>query len=121
MIRGKRCTVNTWRLKDTSKGEKRNMGSARIQDVSSKITVTIKYLVSVRDMTGRREEAESFPTGTSLGDVAGWLLRTYGITLPSPHLMSVLNGKGWNQYPEKLRTMIHDGDVICIFSLISGG
>ncbi len=97
------------------------MGSARIQDVGAKVTVTIKYLVSVRDMTGRREEEVSFSSGSSLGDVANWLLDTYGITLPNPHLMSVLNGKGWTQFPQKLLTEIHDGDVICIFSLISGG
>jgi molybdopterin converting factor small subunit len=97
------------------------MCSAQIQDVGSKITITIKYLVSVRDMTGRREEAVSFPSGSSLRDVADWLLRTYGIALPNPHLMSVLNGKGWSQYPQKLLTKIHDGDVVCIFSLISGG
>jgi molybdopterin converting factor small subunit len=60
---------------------------------------TIKYLVSVRDRTGKREEELDFPEGS----------------------MHTLNGKGWSQYPEKMSTPLHEGDTICIFSRISGG
>ena len=82
---------------------------------------TIKYLVSVRDKTGKREEELDFPEGAMLKDVCKWLLESYGLKLPDPALMSTLNGRGWNQCPEKLYTRLQDGDRICIFSPISGG
>jgi molybdopterin converting factor small subunit len=82
---------------------------------------TIKYLVSVRDRTGKREEELDFPEGSMLKDVSEWLETAYGLQLPDPGLMSTLNGKGWSQYPEKMSTPLHEGDTICIFSRISGG
>jgi molybdopterin converting factor small subunit len=82
---------------------------------------TIKYLVSVRDRTGKREEELDFPDGSMLKDVSEWLQTTYGLKLPDPGLMSTLNGKGWSQHPERMSTRLHEGDKICIFSLISGG
>ncbi len=83
--------------------------------------VSIKYLVSVRDKTGKREEELDFPDGAMLKNVSNWLQDSYGLKLPDPALMSTLNGRGWNQYPEKMSTRLHDGDRICIFSPISGG
>ena len=82
---------------------------------------TIKYLVSVRDKTGKREEELDFPEGAMLEHVSQWLRDSYGLELPDPALMSTLNGRGWNQFPEKMSTRLHDGDRICIFSPISGG
>ena len=82
---------------------------------------TIKYLVSVRDKTGKREDELDLPDGAMLEHVSKWLQDNYGLKLPDPALMSTLNGRGWNQYPEKLSTRLHDGDRICIFSPISGG
>jgi molybdopterin converting factor small subunit len=35
--------------------------------------------------------------------------------------MAILNGRGWEQLPLKLRTEIQDGDVICLFPPIAGG
>jgi len=83
--------------------------------------LTIKYLVSVRDRTGKSEEEIDFPEGSMLQDVSKWLHDTYGLTLPDPGLMSTLNGKGWNQHRGKLSTPLTEGDRICIFSLLSGG
>jgi molybdopterin converting factor small subunit len=82
---------------------------------------SITYLVSVRDKTGKREEELHMPDGAILRDVSKWLLEQYGLKIPDPSLMSTLNGRGWNQYPEKLSTRLHEGDRICIFSPISGG
>ena len=81
----------------------------------------IRYLVSVRDKTGKREEVLELPDGAILDDVSKWLRESYGLRLPHPALMSTLNGRGWNQYPEKMHTQLQDGDRICIFSPISGG
>jgi molybdopterin converting factor small subunit len=82
---------------------------------------TIKYLVSVRDQTGKSEEEVDFPDGSMLQDVAGWLHKSYGLKIPDPALMSTLNGRGWNQCPEKMNTRLQNGDRICIFSPIAGG
>jgi molybdopterin converting factor small subunit len=81
----------------------------------------MKYLVSVRDMTGKRSEEIDFSRGSTLQDIARWLSENYEIHIPDPLLMATLNGRGWNQYPEGLATKLNDGDTICIFSLVSGG
>ena len=83
--------------------------------------IQIKYLVTLRDRTGRREEQVNFPQGSNLRDVAEWLNERYALSLPNPQIMAILNGKGWEQFPQKLSTEIRDGDVICLFPPISGG
>ena len=85
------------------------------------IRVQIKYLAALRDRTGRRREEVTFPPGTTLQDVAGWLNEQYALVLPSPQVMATLNGNGWDQFPLKLSTAIREGDIICLFPPIAGG
>ena len=92
-----------------------------INNLETNINIQIKYLVTLRDRTGRREEEVSFPQGSTLRDVAEWLNEHYEFSLPNPQIMTILNGRGWEQFPQKLSTEIQNGDVICLFPPISGG
>ena len=85
------------------------------------VTVRIRYLSGLRDTTKTRMEEVRFPSGTSLQDVSRWLKEKYGITVPSPSLMSTLNGRGWSQTPRALATELQDGDEVALFPLLSGG
>ena len=87
----------------------------------SEVKVVIKYLVTVKDKTGRGQEEVSFPEGSVLKDVVDWLDKQYALSLPDPHIMAILNGKGWEQLPLKLSTALQEGDVICLFPPIAGG
>lgn len=89
--------------------------------MKANVKVQIKYLSTIRDRTGRREEEASFPPGTTLQDVATWLKEQYGLSLPDPQVIATLNGRGWEQYPLKLSTPVQEGDVILLFSPIAGG
>jgi molybdopterin converting factor small subunit len=88
---------------------------------TGEVTVRVRYLSAVREKTGTREDHLRLPAGSPLSAVAGWLHRTYGITVPGPALMSTLNGYGWNQVPRGLATELHEGDEIALFPLLSGG
>jgi molybdopterin converting factor small subunit len=81
----------------------------------------MKYLVTARDRTGKREEVVSLPAGSTLRDLSEWLQHTYGLKVPDSLLMATLNGKGWNQYPEALSTILKEDDTVCLFPPISGG
>jgi molybdopterin converting factor small subunit len=85
------------------------------------VTVRIRYLSALRDITHTRMEEATFPAGSSLADVAGLIFEKYGIRVPSPTLMSTLNGRGWSQMPQALATELHEGDEIALFPLLSGG
>lgn len=85
------------------------------------IKVRLKYLSALRDRTGNRWDDVGFPAGATLQDVVAWLKTRYGLTLPDPHVMATLNGRGWEQLPARLSTEIAEGDVICLFPPISGG
>ncbi len=85
------------------------------------IDVLIKYFALLRDQVEKRQESVSFPPGSTLQDVADWLDSHYDFPLPDPKIMTLLNGRGWTQYPMQFATQIHDGDVICLFPPISGG
>ncbi len=89
--------------------------------MTADVKVLIKYLSTLRDRTGCREEEVSFPPGTTLQDVVTWLNERYGLSLPDPQVMATLNGKGWEQFPLKLSTPVKEGDVILLFSPIAGG
>ena len=94
------------------------MGNAKVKNT---VTVGLKYLVSVRDKTGRSDEEVEFPEGSTLRDLAGWLLERYGLAVPGPHVMAILNGRGWGQHPLKMETPLKDGDAISLFPPIAGG
>jgi molybdopterin converting factor small subunit len=88
---------------------------------TDQVNIMIKYLAGIREKTGVQEERVSFPSRSTLNDVADWVLNRYGLTVPNPRLMAILNGRGWGQYPEKLSTELKEGDTICLFPPISGG
>ena len=87
----------------------------------SDVKVIIKYLVSIKEKTGRSQEEVSFPEGSVLRDLVDWLEKQYSLSLPDPHIMAILNGKGWEQLPLKLSTGLEEGDVVCLFPPIAGG
>lgn len=85
------------------------------------VKVLVKYLVSLRDLTGRKQEECLFPRGSRLQDLADLLKERYDLSLPDARVMAVLNGRGWGQLPSRLSTEIEDGDVVCLFPPIFGG
>jgi molybdopterin converting factor small subunit len=97
------------------------MGTSTKESKQADVKILLKYLVSLRDRIGRREEEVSFPAGSVLKDVADWLEKEYALRLPDQKIMAILNGKGWNQFPRKLLTEIKNGDKICLLPPISGG
>ena len=90
-------------------------------DIRPDVSVQIMYLSALRDATGRRQEDVAFAPGATLQEVAAWLNARYALSVPSPRVMAVLNGKGWQQLPKKLGTEIENGDVIALFPPIAGG
>ena len=89
--------------------------------MKEKITVQIKYLSSMRDRIGHRDDTVSFPGGATLEDLKVWLNTNWSLSLPDPKIILTLNGRGWSQLSKKLSTELREGDVICIFPTISGG
>ena len=85
------------------------------------INIRFKYLSSVRDKTGCQGEAAQFSKGANLGDVEAWLKTRYSLSFQDSQIMLTLNGKGWNQYAQKLSTELAEGDMIFILPVISGG
>ncbi len=85
------------------------------------VEVTVKYLVSLADKTGKRKETVGLDPGATLEDLSRRLNREYGLTLPDPRIMAVLNGRGWEQYPDKLETELRSGDTVLLFPPIAGG
>jgi molybdopterin converting factor small subunit len=85
------------------------------------LEVRIKYLSALRDRTKKRVDELELPEGSTLADVAGWLARAYGLTVPGPQLLATLNGRGWPQLADGLATPLAAHDEIAIFPLVSGG
>lgn len=85
------------------------------------VRVRIRYLSGVRDATHTRMEEVKFPCGARLRDVSRWLAQKYNMTVPSPSVMSTVNGRGWSQTPLALETELQEGDEIALFPLLSGG
>ena len=83
--------------------------------------IQIKYLAFLKEETGKRQERVSFPQSSTLQDVAAWLNAQYAFSLPTPRIITFLNGKEWNLYPQKWSTELQDGDEINLFPPISGG
>jgi MoaD family protein len=85
------------------------------------LKVRVKYLSVLRDKTDKSEEYVEIPTDGILADIVSYLKDEYRISLPDPKILLVLNGKGYNQYPERLETKLKDGDTILLLPPISGG
>ena len=85
------------------------------------INIRFKYLSTIRDKIGCQDEEVRFSKGANLGDVETWLKNRYLLSVQDPQIMLTLNGKGWNQHPQKLSTELTEGDMIFIFPVISGG
>jgi molybdopterin converting factor small subunit len=97
------------------------MSASSKHDCEASVKVLVKYLVSLRERTGRKQEECRFPRGSSLQDLADLLKERYELSLPDPEIMAILNGRGWWQLPSRLSTEIKDGDVVCLFPPIFGG
>ncbi len=85
------------------------------------VKVKIKYLAALRDRVGVKQEEIELSQGATLRDVAVWLKERYDLSLPSLQIMATLNGRGWGQFPQKMETVLSEGDEICLFPPISGG
>jgi MoaD family protein len=85
------------------------------------VSVTVKYLINFNEKTGKRAEEVSLAGGADLTALAKWLSGNYGITVPAKGVLTLLNGHGWNQHPEGMKTKLNDGDVVILMPSISGG
>ena len=83
--------------------------------------VTVKYLSVMKDKAGTGKDVFAVPAGSALSELTVLIESKRGIHLPDPHVMMVLNGKGVNQYPEKLDTRLEDGDTLLLLPPVSGG
>jgi sulfur-carrier protein len=90
-------------------------------EVNHAVKIGLRYLVSVRDKTGLSGEEAVFPAGSTLGNLAAWLKERYGLSVPGPHVMAILNGRGWGQHPLGMDTPLEDGDAVSLFPPIAGG
>jgi molybdopterin converting factor small subunit len=97
------------------------MGTSRVNETQSAVCVTLKYLASIRDRTGCREESVCFPEGSTLRDVLSLLGGKYGIYLPDPQILLIVDGRGWKQLPVKFSTPLQSGNTICLLPPIAGG
>jgi molybdopterin converting factor small subunit len=85
------------------------------------VEITVKYLSVLKDKAGTAKEVFAMPANSALSDLTGLIESKRGIHLPDPHVMMVLNGKGFNQYPEKLQTKLNAGDTLLLLPPVSGG
>jgi len=85
------------------------------------VNVTIKYLVNFYEKTGKKLDEVTFPLGADLHSAAAWLKEQYGLIVPAKGVLNLLNGHGWNQYPEGMDKKLCDGDTIILMPSISGG
>ncbi len=63
------------------------MGDTRVKN---NVKVRLRYLVSVRDKTGLSDEEAEFPAGSTLRNLAAWLMERYGLSVPGPNVMAIL-------------------------------
>ncbi len=85
------------------------------------ITITIKYLVNLSEKSGTRKEDVAFSRGSTMEDVIGYLKKNRNIILPSPGILALLNGRGWDQFKDKWNTPVFNGDILLLLPPISGG
>ena len=81
----------------------------------------MKYMVNFKDQTGRSQEQIVLPAGSSLKDALSWLNNTHDLDLEPKRMMILLNGKGWQQYPDGLNKTLEDGDNLILSPLVCGG
>ena len=86
--------------------------------MSETIQVTAKYF---KDQTGQRQEHIVLSSGSCLKDALLWLNHKHDFDLTAKKLMILLNGKGWQQYPDGLNTALKDGDNLILSPIVSGG
>jgi len=96
-------------------------GRAARPGAAAGLTVSVRYLSAVREQAGTRHDELLLPTGSTLAAAADWIRARRGLALPAPGLMSTLNGRGWNQLPDGMATLLREGDEIALFPLLSGG
>lgn len=92
-----------------------------LNKMDASVSLQIKYLSSIRDITKLRSETVSFPSGATLQHVTDWLKTKYDLSVPNRGIMATLNGRGWTQFDRQIETEVKDGDVICLFPPVSGG
>lgn len=85
------------------------------------LKITVKYLSVLRERAGRSAEVFCLPDGSVLHDVTDRIAAQHGIRLPDPHVMLILNGKGFSQHPKKLQTRLKNDDTILLLPPVSGG
>jgi len=85
------------------------------------MNILVKYLVTIKEKTGLKEEIIQLPDGSVLNDLVNQLNKKYSFDLPSSSIMVILNGKGWGQLRKGLDTAMKEGDMVCLFPPISGG
>jgi len=83
--------------------------------------ITVKYLSVLKDKAKTAKEVFIMPANSALSDLTELIESKRGISLPDPHVMMVLNGKGFNQYPGKLQTPLNNGDTLLLLPPVSGG
>ncbi len=88
---------------------------------NKEITITIEYLVNLSEKSGTRKEDVDFPRGSTMNDVIGYLKKTRDIILPSPGILALLNGRGWDQFQDKWNKPLINGDSLLLLPPISGG
>ena len=85
------------------------------------IRVTVKYLSVLRDQAGLRQEVVALPEGSRLQDLARGLEESHGFVYGDRRIMFILNGRGWGQYPQALKTPLADGDTVLLSVPVAGG
>ena len=96
-------------------------GDAARTDGAVGLTVSVRYLSAVREQAGTKRDEVRLPPGSTLAAAVDWIRTTRGLEVPGPGLMSTLNGYGWTQLQNGMATVLHEGDEIALFPLISGG
>ena len=85
------------------------------------IQIIVKYMVNLKDQTGQRQEQIVLPSGSCLQDALTCLNKKNDLELTIKQLMILLNGKGWQQYPDGLNKALEDGDTLILSPIVCGG
>jgi len=83
--------------------------------------VLIRYMVNLRERTGKRQEELTFSAGSTLQNVIDRLNDRYDLALPDGSTMIIVNGKGWKQLANGLQQKLAGGDRVSLFPPLLGG